>query len=106
MRAHGGQQLTSVSRQKRPSGRRSGAARDVILGTLARNAEAVGASPSPASRAAPQMYYTLTREELAALAKGNVKQIERWVGTLDKGRARWLWNWLSERPWQGDERAA
>jgi len=52
------------------------------------------------------MYYTLTREELAALAKGNVKQIERWVGTLDKGRARWLWNWLSERPWQGDERAA
>ncbi len=48
------------------------------------------------------MYYTLTRDELTALAKGNVKQIQRWVGRLDKSRARWLWSGLSERPWQGE----
>ncbi len=70
----------------------------MILATLARNADGAGALPSPASRAAPSLYYTMTRDELAALAKGNVKQIERWVGRLDKGRARWLWNRLNERP--------
>ncbi len=73
----------------------------MILATLARNAENAGVLPSPASRTASTVYYTLTREELTALARGNVKQIERWVGTLDKSRARWLWSRLSERPWQG-----
>ncbi len=100
--AYGGRQLTSVSSQRRLGGRRTGAARDVILATLARNADNAGAPAgalsSLASRTSPNIYYTLTREELTALAKGNVKQIERWVGRLDKSRARWLWNRLSERP--------
>lgn len=74
----------------------------MILAILARNADNAGALPPPASRTTPNMYYTLTRDELAALAKGNVKQIERWVGRLDKSRARWLWSRLSERPSQGE----
>ncbi len=98
MIADGGQQVTIVSRQKRLGGRRAGAAREAILGTLARNADSSGALPSLTARAAPDLFYTLTRDELAALAKGNVKQIERWVGKLDGCRARWLWSRLSERP--------
>ena len=104
--AYGGRLLTSVSGQKRLGGRRTGAARDVILATLARNADNAGTPGAPsagtlssaASRTSANIYYTLTRDELTALARGNVKQIERWVGKLDKSRARWLWNRLSERP--------
>jgi hypothetical protein len=48
------------------------------------------------------MYYTLTRDELTALARGNVKQIEQWVRKLDKGRARWLWSRLNERACHGE----
>ena len=70
----------------------------MILTILAHSADDPEAMSSPTSRTSPSMYYTLTRDELTALAKGNVKQIERWVGRLDKSRARWLWNRLRERP--------
>ena len=35
-------------------------------------------------------YYTLTAEELAALASGDIKKIESWLGKLDKRHATWL----------------
>jgi len=44
-------------------------------------------------------YYTLTQEELAALASGDIRKIEQWVGKLDKRHATWLWCRLSQEKW-------
>ena len=44
-------------------------------------------------------YYTLSQEELAALASGDIKKIESWVGKLDKRHATWLWCRLSQEKW-------
>jgi hypothetical protein len=44
-------------------------------------------------------YYTLTSEELAALASGDIKKIESWVGKLDQRQATWLWCRLSQEKW-------
>jgi len=42
-------------------------------------------------------YYTLTPEEIAALASGDIKKIEGWLGKLD--HATWLWCRLSQEKW-------
>ena len=44
-------------------------------------------------------YYALTQEEKAALASGDIKRIEGWVGKLDKRLATWLWCRLSQEKW-------
>jgi len=44
-------------------------------------------------------YYTLTSEEKAALASGDIKKIEEWVGKLDDRLATWLWCRLSQEKW-------
>lgn len=44
-------------------------------------------------------YYSLTWEERAALASGDIKKIESWVGKLDKRLATWLWCRLSQEKW-------
>ena len=44
-------------------------------------------------------YYTLTAEERAALASGDIKKVESWVGKLDKELAGWLWCRLSQEKW-------
>ena len=44
-------------------------------------------------------YYTLTPEEKAALASGDIQKIEGWVGKLDKRLATWLWSRLSQEKW-------
>ena len=44
-------------------------------------------------------YYTLTPEEKAALASGDIQKIESWVGKLDKRLATWLLNRLSQEKW-------
>lgn len=44
-------------------------------------------------------YYTLTQEELAALASGDIKKIEGWLGKLDRRHATWLWCRLSQEKW-------
>lgn len=44
-------------------------------------------------------YYTLTSEERAALASGDIKKIEGWVGKLDRRLATWLWCRLSQEKW-------
>jgi len=41
-------------------------------------------------------YYSLTSEERGALASGDIKKIESWVGKLDKELATWLWCRLSQ----------
>jgi hypothetical protein len=44
-------------------------------------------------------YYSLTTEERAALASGDIGKIESWVGKLDKELATWLWCRLSQEKW-------
>jgi hypothetical protein len=44
-------------------------------------------------------YYTLTPEEAAALASGDIKKIESWLGKLDPWHATWLWCRLSQEKW-------
>ena len=44
-------------------------------------------------------YYTLTREEVAALVSGDIKKIEGWLGKLDQRHATWLWCRLSQEKW-------
>jgi hypothetical protein len=41
-------------------------------------------------------YYSLSSEEKAALASGDIRKIESWVGKLDKMLATWLWCRLSQ----------
>jgi len=44
-------------------------------------------------------YYSLTPEEVAALASGDIKRIESWVGKLDDKLSTWLWCRLSQEKW-------
>jgi len=44
-------------------------------------------------------YYTLTPEEIAALASGDIKKLEGWLGKLDQRHATWLWCRLSQEKW-------
>ena len=44
-------------------------------------------------------YYTLTKEEKAALASGDIQKIESWVGKLDKRLSTWLLYRLSQERW-------
>ena len=44
-------------------------------------------------------YYSLNSEERAALASGDIKKIEFWVGKLDKDLATWLWCRLAQEKW-------
>jgi len=44
-------------------------------------------------------YYSLTSEEAAALASGDIKKIESWVGKLDEKLATWLWCRLAQEKW-------
>lgn len=44
-------------------------------------------------------YYTLTSEEKAALASGDIRKVEEWVGKLDDRLVTWLWCRLSQEKW-------
>jgi hypothetical protein len=44
-------------------------------------------------------YHSLTAEERAALANGDIRKIEAWLGKLDKQLAAWLWCQLSQEKW-------
>jgi hypothetical protein len=75
--------------------------REVILEVLARAADdseflaRLAENPEEALTE----YYTLTQEELAALASGDIKKIEGWLGKLDRRHATWLWCRLSQEKW-------
>ncbi len=44
-------------------------------------------------------YYTMSMEEKAAIAAGDIKKIEAWVGKLSAQQAAWLWSRLSQEKW-------
>lgn len=75
--------------------------REAILAVLARAADdskflaRLADNPTEAL----SEYYTLTPEEMAALAGGDIKKIESWVGKLDQRHATWLWCRLSQEKW-------
>lgn len=71
---------------------------DVILTRLGMAADESDLQPHLADDPGEALaeYYTLTSEERAALASGDIKKIEGWVGKLDKRLAVWLWRRLSE----------
>ena len=75
--------------------------REVILEVLARAADDSAFLARLADNPAEALteYYTLTQEELAALASGDIKKIEGWLGKLDKRHATWLWCRLSQEKW-------
>jgi hypothetical protein len=43
--------------------------------------------------------YDLTSEEKAALASGDIRKIESWVGKLDKRLSTWIWCRLQQEKW-------
>ena len=43
--------------------------------------------------------YNLTSEERAALASGDLRRIEAWVGKLDKRLSTWIWCRLQQERW-------
>ena len=75
--------------------------REVVLSVLERAAEEsdflARLADNPSEALAE--YYTLTSKEKAALASGDVKKIEEWVGKLDDRLATWLWCRLSQEKW-------
>ncbi len=75
--------------------------REAILAILARAAEDTNFLAQLADNPTQALagYYTLTNEELAALASGDIKKIESWVGKLDHKHATWLWARLSQEKW-------
>ena len=75
--------------------------RGAILAVLARAADDSEFLARLADNPAEALteYYTLTQEELAALASGDIKKIEGWLGKLDKRHATWLWCRLSQEKW-------
>jgi hypothetical protein len=74
------------------------AGRWAVLSVLARAAEEpdfmtrLGKDPDTALNE----YYTLTQQEKEALANGDIKKIESWVGKLDKRLSTWLLYRLSQ----------
>ncbi len=84
---------------KTPVGKLSG--KKAIMAILARAAEddqfLTKLAYDPAN--AIDGYYTLNKEELAALVSGDIQKIEGWVGKLDKKHATWLWCRLQQEKW-------
>jgi len=91
-----------VHEEELPKVTREGqAGKEVILSVLARAADdsAFLARLAEDPSEALSEYYTLTKEELAALASGDIRKIESWCGKLDKRHATWLWCRLSQEKW-------
>ena len=75
--------------------------RDDLLSVLKRAAteSAFLARLAENPQEAMKEYYSLTAEERAALASGDIRKIESWVGKLDNKLATWLWCRLSQEKW-------
>ena len=78
--------------------------KEAILSVLAKAAEdseflaQLADNPSKALAKYAE-YYTLTKEEVAALVSGDIKKVESWCGKLDKKHATWLWCRLQQEKW-------
>jgi hypothetical protein len=84
-----------ITREERLKGKEAILA---ILGRAADDQEFLARLADNPSEALAE-YYTLTHEEMAALASGDIRKIEEWVGKLDKRHATWLWLRLSQEKW-------
>lgn len=75
--------------------------RTTILSVLERAAEEAQFQARLADEPSEALaeYYTLTLEEMAALASGDIRKIESWVGKLDHRLASWLWARLGQEKW-------
>jgi hypothetical protein len=75
--------------------------RDTVLSVLERAAEECSflARLADNPQQALEEYYTLTPEQKAALAGGDIRRIEEWVGKLDERQATWLWCRLCQEKW-------
>jgi predicted ATPase len=98
----GGAAMIVTVRERKPVTREEKLkGREAILAVLARAADDSEFLAQLAENPAEALsgYYTLTQEEVAALVSGDIKQIEGWVGKLDKRHATWLWCRLSQEKW-------
>jgi hypothetical protein len=50
-------------------------------------------------QAALKEYVALTAQERAALASGDIRRIEGWLGKLDEELSTWLWCRLCQEKW-------
>ena len=91
----------TIEKRKTTTYKEKPTGRETILAVLARAADDSEFLARLADNPAEALteYYTLTREELAALASGDIKKIEGWLGKLDKRHATWLWCRLSQEKW-------
>jgi predicted ATPase len=92
---------TIIGERKTGTGEGQLEGKEAILAVLARAADDSEFLARLADNPAEALteYYTLTQEELAALASGDIKKIEGWLGKLDKRHATWLWCRLSQEKW-------
>jgi hypothetical protein len=85
---------TEVKKRKGPAGK------EAILQILSRAAD----DPKFLARMAEDpsrvlKEYNLSSEEKAALASGDLRLIESWVGKLDKRLSTWIWCRLQQEKW-------
>lgn len=102
-RTHAPEISQTEARQKPPRPEASAAkgSKETILEILARAADdsAFLAKLADDPEKVLAQYYVLSMEEKAALASGDIKRIEGWVGKLDKRLATWLWSRMSQEKW-------
>ena len=86
--------LAQVTETRAPSGK------EAILEVLARAADDHKFLARLAENPAQVLQeYDLTSEERAALASGDLRRIESWVGKLDKRLSTWIWCRLQQEKW-------
>jgi hypothetical protein len=89
------------AKAKRPQVEHVLKGRGTVLSVLERAAEECSflSQLSDNPQQALDEYYTLTPEQKAAIASGDIRKIEEWVGKLDERQATWLWCRLSQEKW-------
>ncbi|NVM22734.1 MAG: hypothetical protein HWN68_13255 [Desulfobacterales bacterium] len=101
MRASTKREAEEVVEAREPTAAEVLKGRELVLAVLERAAEEsdflARLADNPSEALAE--YYTLTSEEHAALASGDIRKIEEWVGKLDDRLATWLWCRLSQEKW-------
>ena len=93
--------LIETKKAKGPAVDQALKGKEMVLSVLDRAADDSGFLAQLAENPGEALdeYYTLTAEEKAALASGDIKKIEQWVGKLSERQATWLWCRLSQEKW-------
>lgn len=85
---------TEIKKKSAPAGR------EAILQILGRAADDQRFLARLAENPAKVLQeYNLNSEEKAALASGDLRRIEAWVGKLDKRLSTWIWCRLQQEKW-------